>query len=613
VQHGLRRRNTLASSDPHPEPRQPILLVVDDDEDLRELLVRVLSHGQAYRVDQASSAAEARASLAKQAYDVVITDLSMPGEGGLALMEWSHETHPGAAWIVLTGHGTLDAAVAALQLGAFDFLEKPLRGIAALQNAVQNAVAHQQLVAERDRLYGELAERNAQLGEQVELLGRAYGLLRERADKVRADLHTAGVIQRALLPQVAPQMNGLQIHALYRPSQNIGGDLYDVVRLDDRWTALMIADAAGHGLSAAMLAVLFRSQLSLVDPDSGCPLRAGEVLRSANRALCDRNPVSGLFVTAAYCLLDTQTHKATFASAGHPPLILLRSSGETERIYHSGPALGLYAAAEYAELELTLEPGDRLLFHSDGVYDVLPEANGSPSQTIAAILSAEGGEGERGVETLRRLFAPDGASGLAEGAAPEDDVTLLLLDVAPGVSQLDNGVLSPPPAPAPASTTCEILVGSDIDRSIFSIKGRGAWENSAQFHAECVAAIDAGRPILIDMTLCQSLDSSFLGAVHELSERAEQADVELRLQGVNLAVEDLFLELGMTRAMEHVVPRMLPLPTQMEPLASAVDARSRASLTLLVHEKLAGLSDHNRREFDPLLTLLRREVAVASL
>jgi sigma-B regulation protein RsbU (phosphoserine phosphatase) len=599
----------LASSDPPREARQPILLVVDDDEDLRELLVRVLSDGESYRVDQASSAAKARACLAKQSYDVVITDLSMPEEGGLELMQWSHDCRPGPDWIVLTGHGTLDAAVKALQLGAFDFLEKPLRGFAALRNSVRNALAHQQLRAERDRLHGELAERNAQLGEQVDVLERAYRLLRERADNVRADLHTAGIIQRALLPQVAPQLTGMQVHALYRPSQSIGGDLYDVVRLDDRRSALLIADAAGHGLSAAMLAVLFRSHLSFVDPDSRRPLRPSELLRSANRALCQRIPMSGLFLTAAYCLLDTESRMATFASAGHPPLVLLRSGGETERIFHSGPALGLYAEAEYAELEVALEPGDRLLFHSDGVYEALSEADGSASENIAAMLS---GERKRGVEALRSLLAPSRAPGLRDGEAPEDDVTLLLLEVTPGASQLDNGALSPLPAPAPAPTRCEILVGSDPHRAIFSIQGRGTWEHSAQFHAECVAAIDAGRAVLIDMTLCQSLDSTFLGAFHELSERAEEADVEFRLQGVTLAVEDLFSELGMTGVMEHVVPRMLPLPTRMEPLASVVDTRSRASFTLRVHEKLAGLSDRNRQEFDPLLTLLRREIAVAS-
>lgn len=599
----------MASSDPPPEPRQPSLLVVDDDDDLRKLLVRLLSDGESYRVDQAASAASARACLSRQAYDVVITDLSMPEESGLELMQWSQECRPGPEWIVLTGYGTLDAAVKALQLGAFDFLEKPLRGFAALLNSVRNAVAHRQLQAERDRLHGELAERNLQLGEQVEVLERAYRLLRERADNVRADLHSAGIIQRALLPQVAPQLSGMQVHALYRPSQSIGGDLYDVVRLDARHSALLIADAAGHGLTAAMLAVLFRSQLSFVEPDSRRPHRPGEMLRSANRALCERIPASGLFLTAAYCLLDTQSRKATFASAGHPPLLLLRSGGGRERILHSGPALGLYAEAEYAEVEVALEPGDRLLFYSDGVYEGLPEAGGSASDKIAALLS---GARARGSEALHHLLVPSRAAGLRNGEAPQDDVTLLLLDVTPGASQLDNGALSPLPAPVPASTGCEILFGSDPHRTIFSIQGRGAWEHSAQFHAECADAIAAGRDVMIDMTLCESLDSSFLGGFHELCERAEAANVEFRLQGVTLAVEDLFSELGMTGVMRHAVPRMLPLPTRMEPLATAVDARSRADFTLRVHEKLAGLSDRNRREFDPILTLLRREVAVAS-
>jgi len=599
----------VASSDLPPEQRQPTLLVVDDDEDLRELLVRVLSEGEPYRIDQASSATEARACLAKQPYDVVITDLSMPEEGGLELMQWSHDRCPGPAWIVLTGHGTLDAAVKALQLGAFDFLEKPLRGFAALRNSVRNALAQQRLLAERDRLHAQLTESNAQLHEHVDVLERAYRLLREQADNVRADLHRAGIVQRALLPQVAPQLVGMQVHALYRPSQSIGGDLFDIVRLDDRRSGLLIGDAAGHGLSAAMLAVLFRSQLSFVDPDSRMPHRPCDLLRSANRALCQRIPGAGLFLTAAYCLLDTKCRTATVASAGHPPLILFRKRGGTERIFHSGPALGLYADADYAEQVVTLEPGDRLLFHSDGVYDLLPENGASASEKIAAALS---GENQRGVEALRQLLPRSRDAGPREDVAPDDDVTLLMLDATPGVSELDNGITSPLPVQARAATGCEILIGSDLHRTIFSIQGRGVWEQSAQFHTQCVAGMAAGRAVLIDLTLCPYLDSTFLGTFHELCERAEEADLEFRLQGVAPALEDLFSELGMRGVMERVVPRMLPLPTRMQPLASAIDARSRALLTLRVHEKLAGLSDRNLREFDPLVTLLRREVASGS-
>ena len=114
------------------------------------------------------------------------------------------------------------------------------------------------------------------------------------------------------------------------------------------------------------------------------------------------------------------------------------------------------------------------------------------------------------------------------------------------------------------------------------------------------------------MTLCEYLDSTFLGTFHELSQRAEEADVEFRLQGVTPAVEDLFAELGMESVMGRVVPRMLPLPTQMRPLRGAADERAQALRMLRAHESLAELSDRNRQEFDPLLALLRREVTASN-
>ena len=544
-------------------------------------------------------------SLVQRHYDVVITDLSMPEEGGLGLMQWSQEECPGSAWIVLTGYGTLDAAVSALQLGAFDFLEKPLKGDEAVRNSVRNALDHQRLLADRDRLHAELEESNAQLREHVNELGQAYGLLRQHADDVRADLQRAGMIQRALLPHAAPELSGVQVHALYRPSRSVGGDLYDVVQVDERRVVLLIADAAGHGLSAALLAVLFRSQLRLVDSDARLR-RPREMLQAANRALCKGFPAPGLFVTAAYCLLDTETRVATIASAGHPALILLRKRGGTERVFHTGPALGLRAEADYAEQEVDLEAGDRLLFYSDGLYDRFRAGQASPCDAIAAALEGETGHGP---ECLRRLLIPWGLD-LGGDEPLEDDVTLLLLDVTPGKSQLDNGRPGPVSIPSPTSTGCEILVGSDDRATTFSIQGRGAWAPSAAFHAECAAVIDAGRPVVIDMTLCEYLDSTFLGTFHELSQRADQANVEFRLQGVAPAVEEQFAELGMESVMGRVVPCMLPLPTQMRPLRAS-DERSRALRTLRAHESLAGLSDRNRQEFDPLLALLRREVTAS--
>jgi serine phosphatase RsbU (regulator of sigma subunit)/anti-anti-sigma regulatory factor len=600
-------RRVLGFSNPPSEPSQSALLIVDDDEDFRRLIVRLLSEGEPRRIDQAATAAEAKASLMRQRYDVVITDLSMPREGGLSLMQWSQANCPGSAWIVLTGHGTLDTAVRALQLGAFDFLEKPLKGAEAVRNSVRNALAHQRLLADRDRLHAELADSNAQLHEHLKELERAYGLLREHADDVRADLQRAGIIQRALLPRVEPELSGVQVHALYRPSQSIGGDLYDVVQVDERWAVLLVADAAGHGLSAALLAVLFRSQLRLADAD--CRLRhPREMLRAANLGLCKGFPAPGLFVTAVYCLLDMDNRVATIASAGHPALILLRKRGGIERVFHTGPALGLHAEADYAEQEVTLEAGDRLLFYSDGLYDRFRTDEESPSEAVAAALEGETGHG---LELLQRLLVPSRAPDPRHDEPLEDDVTLLLLDVTPGRSQFDNGRPGALPTPSTASTDCEILVGSVGRCTTFSILGRAAWAPSAAFHAECAAAIEAGHAVVIDMALCEYLDSTFLGTFHELSQRAEEADAEFRLQGVTPAVEDLFAELGMEGVMGRVVPRMLPLPTQMRRLCGTSDERARALRMLRAHESLAGLSDRNRQEFDPLLAQLRREVAAS--
>ena len=220
--------------DPRSDGRKPSVLVVEDDEDFARILIQLLSKVESVRIDRAASAAEAKRKLADGAYDVVITDVSMPGESGISLMRWSQERHPWPVWIVLTGHGTLDTAVKALKLGAFDFLTKPVTRVEVIESSLQNALAHQRLRAERDGLHADLAHSNSQLRNRVEELEGAYRVLREQAENTRTDLHRAGVIQRALLPETAPPIPGFRVDALYLPSHSVGGDIYDVVRLNER-------------------------------------------------------------------------------------------------------------------------------------------------------------------------------------------------------------------------------------------------------------------------------------------------------------------------------------------------------------------------------------------
>jgi hypothetical protein len=122
-------------------------------------------------------------------------------------------------------------------------------------------------------------------------------------------------------------------------------------------------------------------------------------------------------------------------------------------------------------------------------------------------------------------------------------------------------------------------------------------------------AIDDQRAVTLDLTLCEHLDSTLLGTLHELATRAYDAKLEFRLQGVGPPVQALFAELGMDRMLDHMVRITLPLPRQMSTLTPIdPDAHARWLRILKAHESLAALSDRNHREFDPLLQILRKEV-----
>jgi sigma-B regulation protein RsbU (phosphoserine phosphatase) len=588
----------------------PSLLVVDDNQQIRELLVSALQPEGFCCIETADGAVQARRRLEQRSFDVVITDIAMPDGDGIELMQWATEHCPGASWMVLTGNATVDAAVRALQLGAFDFITKPLDSLAGLRKTVRHALEHRRLVAERDGLIEALKDRNAQLATHVERLKAACSMLDEHAEIIRADLCRAAFIQQALLPRKAPKLTHHQIHAVYRPSQNVAGDLYDVVRLDERHVVLMVADAAGHGLSAAMLAVLFRNRLPLENPETGEILRPCETLRAVNRSLASGLTAPGLFITAAYCLLDTESGRLDMASAGHPPVLLRRSDGSIERFLHTGPALGLYPEATFSQHETKLEKGDRLLLHTDGVYERFVDGATGSEEDLVAILEDDG---EAADTLIERLLLGSTASG--DAATREDDVTLVVLDAAPGASVLDSGaILSAPAAPTPISLMrAGVLVGGGDQQLALCIRGRGDWTQSAAFHRECAAAIEAQHRVMLDLTLCHHLDSTFLGTIHELAERAEKQHREFRIQGVMPPVEKLFIELGMKSVLERMVSTLLPLPLDMKLLAdTAPDPQARALRVLRAHQDLAALNERNAREFDPLLERLRREIAAAA-
>lgn len=582
--------------------------MVDDEPAIRGVLRRMLRAGTDYDVFEAGDGIEAKDLLQREDVEVVIADLVMPRMDGLALMRWALENCPGPTWVLLSGQATVDRAIEAIRLGAFDFLCKPLDVSEALLATVRNALRQRKLIAERERLNGELAQSNTRLSQQVDQLTRACGILCEQAEIIESDLRRAERIQKALLPPKPPVLRQLAVNSVYRPSRKVGGDLYDVVRPSARHVIAYVADAAGHGVSAAMLAVLFKQRLGMLD-DRHRPRNPGPVLQSVNQALLAECSAPGLFITAAYCLIDTETGEGIAASAGHRPMLLRHADGTAEMIYHTGPALGITPDARFAQKRFHLGAGDQLLLYTDGLCESVESNRGLSDEQILDVMG-DGGAGSGG-DILRRLLTV--AQARRNDMPHEDDITMVLLTASTSLaSTVDNGPMSAlgaPAAPSAGPPAAHVLVGSTERTSAVSIQGRGTWPFCAAFKDYCTAALKAGRPLTLDMSLCVHLDSTFLGTVLETALLAEELGGYFRIQSVLPEVRGLFEELGMEKVLERITPAMVPLPGRMTALLGATMCDERDQRRILyAHEALASLSERNRAEFAAVIEYVRKQL-----
>jgi len=559
------------------EPAPSVALVVDDEPATRLLVKRALESLGCAPVLEASDGLAAQDVLRQHPeIALVLTDIMMPRMGGLELLRWGREAVPGAMWIVLSGLGTFDSAVAAIRLGAFDFLPKSPRQ-EEMEVSVRNALERRQLVAERERLHRELQRKVRELEETSELL--------------RRDLERAEVIQRALLPRSPPPLDGYCIQAVYRPGQHVGGDLYDVIRLGERQLAFYLADATGHGVTSAMLSVLFKQRLVLVDPETGLALPPAAVLDAVNRSLCQAHVAPGLFLTAVLGLLDMADGSLTLASAGHPPVLHLRQSGEARLIRRTGPALGLAPDAHFRQERLQVAAGDRILLYTDGL---LPSGSQRDLERLQRVLSQPLASAQ---EVMAQLDAG------APAGADRDDVTLLLIDAHAGASWFDNGAPLPAAAAsAVAPSDSEVVFYGEMEgAACLALRGRATWMHSDAFHETAQAVLDKGQALVLDLAGCDYLDSTFLGTVHELVARGGVV-----LAGVSPAVRALFEELSMEQVLARIGEGLAAVP-ELYALGSGCDAAAVSRRILHAHEVLSGLSERNREAFRDVVESLRGE------
>lgn len=197
---------------------------------------------------------------------------------------------------------------------------------------------------------------------------RLYAQALEGA-KIAEQMRLAGVIQRRMIPRAAPCVCGLDIAAVYQPCFQIGGDLYDIVCLNDHTAVISIADVMGKGIPAAMMMSMFRGTMRAY-ADGGYERHGmAEIVRRLNGTAC-RECRNGEFITLFLALLDTDVMTITYCNCGHEPGLLFRGD-EVVELDKGGLVLGVKEDAEYDIETVKLKAGDRILLYTDGLIDAM--------------------------------------------------------------------------------------------------------------------------------------------------------------------------------------------------------------------------------------------------
>jgi phosphoserine phosphatase RsbU/P len=267
----------------------------------------------------------------------------------------------------------------------------------------------------------DLHEKNQQLTAALQELQDAQARLIEK-EAIERELHVAHEIQVSMLPRAMPRLAGFDIGARMVPARSVGGDLFDVMTLDENRVGIVVGDVADKGIPAALFMALTRSVVRAEASRGAHPVDA---LLRVNAHLLDMNEAT-MFVTLLYGILDRRTRMFIYARAGHELPLLLTEHGEVIRPQGArGQALGLLSDPDLGESRLRLPVGSRLLLYTDGVTDAL--AQDDEAFGLERLRQALG--------TRRQLDAQALCDHLIEmlrafrGSAPQnDDMTLLVID-----------------------------------------------------------------------------------------------------------------------------------------------------------------------------------------
>jgi sigma-B regulation protein RsbU (phosphoserine phosphatase) len=372
------------------------ILIVDDLKANVDVLVHALR--DEYRLSVALDGAAALRSVEKSSPDLVLLDIMMPGLDGYEVCRQlrARELTREVPVMFLSALEDVQDKARGFEVGGNDYLTKPF--------------------------------------EVLEVKARVKSLLKARAyaeavrEAMARDLRIAREIQMGILPAdltAATKGTGLHVHAAIEPVREVGGDLYEVLRVSDRRVVVALGDVSGKGIPAALfmavvVTVLRTLARQIAEPD--------EILSRLNDELAEQNP-RGMFVTLQCLVFDLEHGRVSCAGAGHHQLVLL-SPGLPPQLAcpSSGRPVGLMPLNPIVRETVPLTPGDTFVLYSDGVSEAMnTEDDFYGEDRLLAVLADVSGAAP--AEIVKRVL--DDVRAFSAGAKQSDDITLLAAQYAP--------------------------------------------------------------------------------------------------------------------------------------------------------------------------------------
>lgn len=380
------------------------ILSVDDELDLELLLTqyfrRKIRKGE-YEFFFAHNGIEALQILLENPdIDIVLSDINMPEMDGLTLLKKLNSRHnPALKVIMVSAYGEMSNIRTAMNNGAFDFATKPI-DLEDLQLTIEKAIAEINFVKQTQKEHGQLVD-------------------------IKSDLALAAEIQQAILPNKFPPFDDLtdrmDIFAFMKAAKDVGGDFYDIYRIDEDHVGFTMADVSGKGVPAAIFMAVSHTLLRFAGRKNTDPV---PVITESNEVL-SKESFDSMFVTLFYGVYNIRTGEVRYVNAGHNPPLIRRHDGKVETLPVSrNICLGVLEKFVFKSDVITLQPGDALVTFTDGVTEACSPSDELYGEERLQALLAAGGSG-----TAQAVVSEiaEAVKAHSEGTEQSDDITILVL------------------------------------------------------------------------------------------------------------------------------------------------------------------------------------------